>query len=247
MRAAKNHMEALTLPLRALLDPVGAIPQVVEKRRWLVPLLLVAVLTAAAGAVIALRLDASRLVIPKMAMTGELMKASEREVDEAIQQAQRVALVGGIAKGLLLMPLLVLILSVVLKAAAWLLGKKALFADLFTVAALTMLPVAVFHGIEVVAALKLEVITPRLAETLVPSSVAGFVMMAPPALKRVYGAIDVINIWASLLMGLGFAAASKWSPWKGALFGLFLYVLFAAAFMVGLPGLAPPDGGMGGK
>lgn len=247
-------MEALTLPLRALLDPVGAIPRAVETRRWLIPLLLVAVLTAAAGAVIALRLDASRVVIPKMQMSGELMKASEREVNEAIEQAQRVALVGGIAKGLLLTPLLVLLLSVMLKVAAWLIGRKALFADLFTVAALTMLPVAVFHGIEVVAALKLEVITPRVAETLVPSSVAALVGpsaslgtgMASPALKRVYTAIDLINIWASLLMGLGFAAASKWSPWKGALFGFFLYVLFAAAFFVGLPGLAPPEG-MGGR
>lgn len=239
-------MEALTLPLRALLDPVGAIPRAVESRRWLLPLLLVAVLTAAAGAAIALRLDAARLVIPKMALSGELMKASEREVDEAIEQAQRVALVGGIAKGLMLMPLLVLLLSVVLKVASWLIGRKALFADLFTVAALTMLPVAVFHGIEVVAALKLEVITPRVAETLVPSSLAALMGMTSPALKRVYGAIDLINIWAALLMGLGFAAASKWSPWKGALFGLFLYVLFAAAFFVGLPGLAPPDGPGGG-
>jgi hypothetical protein len=236
-------MEALTLPLRALLDPVGAIPRAVETRRWLVPMLLVALLTAGAGATIALRLDASRVVIPKMQMSGELVKASEREVSEAIEQAQRVALVGGIAKGLLLMPLLVLLLSVVLKVASWLIGRKALFADLFTVAALTMLPVAVFHAIEVVAALQLEVITPRIAETLVPSSLAGFFEMASPALSRVSKAIDLINIWASLLMGLGFAAASKWSPWKGALFGLFLYVLFAAAFFVGLPGLAPPDGG----
>lgn len=230
-------MEALTLPLRALLDPVGAIPRAVESRRWLVPLLLVAVLTAAAGAVIALRLDASRLVIPKLAMSGELMKASEREVNEAIEQAQRVALVGGIAKGLMLMPLLVLLLAVVLKIASWLIGRKAIFADLFTVAALTMLPVAVFHGIEVLAALQLEVITPRVAESLVPSSLAFLIKDAGPALKRVYTAIDLINIWASLLMGLGFAAASRWSPWKGALFGFFLYVLFASAFFVGLPGL----------
>lgn len=239
-------MEALTLPLRALLDPVGAVPQLVEKRRWLVPVLLIAVLTAAAGAVIALRLDASRVVIPKMQMSGELMKASEREVNEAIEQAERVALVGGIAKGLLLMPLLVLLLSVALKISAWLIGRKALFADLFTVAALTMLPIALFHGIEVIAALKLDVITPKVAETLVPSSVAAFFAKASPGLLRVYKAIDFINIWASLLMGLGFAAASKWSPWKGALFGLFLYVLFAAAFFVGLPGLLPAEG-MGGK
>ncbi|MFZ5442707.1 MAG: YIP1 family protein [Myxococcota bacterium] len=239
-------MEALTLPLRALVDPVGAIPKAVAARRWVVPTLILAVLTAAAGAVIALRLDSARVVIPKMAMSGELMKASEREVSEAIEQAQRVALVGGIAKGLLLMPLLVLLLAVALKFASWLIGRKALFAELITVAALTMLPVAVFHGIELVSALRLELITPRMAETLVPSSVDAFVGMASPALKRVYGAIDFVNIWASLLMGLGFAAASKWSPWKGALFGLFLYVLFAAAFFVGLPGMSPGEG-MGGR
>jgi hypothetical protein len=239
-------MEALTLPLRALIDPVGAIPQAIEKRRWLVPLFLVAVLTAAAGAVIAERLDVVRLVIPKMQMTGELMKASEREVNEAVEQAQRVALVGGIAKGLLLMPLIVLVLAVVLKVSSWLIGRKALFADLFTVAALTMLPVALFHGLEVIAALKLEVITPKVAETLVPSSVAALVQVATPGWKRVYTALDLVNVWASLLMGLGFAAASKWSPWKGALFGLFLYVLFACAFIIGLPGLMPAEG-MGGK
>ncbi len=239
-------MEALTLPLRALLDPVGAIPRAVESRRWFVPLLLLCALTASAGATIALRLDTARLVIPKLQMSGELMKASEREVNEAIEQAQRVALVGGIAKGLLLMPLLVLLLAVTLKVASWLIGRKALFADLFTVAALTMLPVAVFHGIELVSALRLELITPRVAETLVPTSLAAVMGMVSPALKRVYGAIDFINVWASLVMGVGFAAASKWSPWKGALFGLFLYVLFAAAFYVGLPGLMPAEG-MGGR
>jgi hypothetical protein len=239
-------MEALTLLFCVLFDFVGAIPRAVESRRWFVPLLLLCALTASAGAAIALRLDTARLVIPKLQMSGELMKASEREVNEAIEQAQRVALVGGIAKGLLLMPLLVLLLAVTLKVASWLIGRKALFADLFTVAALTMLPVAVFHGIELISALRLELITPRVAETLVPTSLAAVMGMVSPALKRVYGAIDFINVWASLVMGVGFAAASKWSPWKGALFGLFLYVLFAAAFFVGLPGLMPAEG-MGGR
>lgn len=237
-------MEALTLPLRALLDPVGAIPRAVESRRWLVPLLLVAFLTAAAGAAIALRLDASRLVIPQMQRSGELMKASEREIFQAIEQAQRVALVGGIAKGLMVMPLLVLLLSVTLKLAAWLIGRKALFADLFTASALTMLPLAVFHGIEVLAALQIEVITPRVAEGLVPSSIASLLSLqgGGPGLQRLSTAVDLVNIWAALLMGLGFAAASKWSLGKGALFGLFLYALFAAVFFIALPGLAPLEG-----
>lgn len=238
-------MNSLTIPLRALLDPVGAVPVAVESRRWLVPVLLLCLSTAAAGGVIATRLDTARLVIPRMAMSGELMKASEREVGEAIEQAQRVALVGGIAKGVLLMPLLVLALAVILKVALWLIGRKALFADLFTVAAITMLPVAVFHSIELVSALRLELITPRVAETLVPSSLAAFFTQAPPGLSRVYKAIDFVNLWSAVLMGLGLAAASKWSPARGAAFGVLLYVLFAAAFLVGLPGMMPPEG-MGG-
>lgn len=239
-------MQALSIPLMTLLDPVGAIPRAVESRRWVVPLLLVSVLTAAAGAVIALRLDTSRVVIPKLAMSGELMKVSEREIGEAIEQAQRVALVGGIAKGLLLMPILVLVLAVVLKLSVWLIGRRALFADLLTVAALTMLPVAVFHGIELVAAWRLDLITPRVAETLVPSSVSFFIEKAPPGLGRLYKALDFVNLWAALMMGVGVAAASKWTPARGALFGVLLYVLFAAAFIVALPGLMPPEG-MGGR
>jgi hypothetical protein len=107
-------MESISLPLRSLLDPVGAIPKAVESRRWFFALSLGSIVTAASGAVLALRLDAARVVIPKMAMAGELAKASEREISEAIQQAQRIALVAGIAKGLLLMPLIVLALAVVL-------------------------------------------------------------------------------------------------------------------------------------
>lgn len=242
----RQTMDALTLPLLTLIDPLGAIPSAVRSRRWVWPMLLLATLTAAAGALIALRLDAARLVIPKMQMAGELAKASEREVAEAIQQAQRVALVTGIARGLMLMPALVLGLAIALKVTAWLIGRKALFADLFTVAALTMLPVAVFHGLELLAASRIDVITPRVAQSLIPSSVASLVSSAPPGLTRVYSAIDFINLWSAWMMGLGFAAASQWKPWKGALLGLFLYLLFASAFLVGLPGLMPAEGMRGG-
>lgn len=237
-------MDTFLLPLRALLDPVGGVPLAVAGRRWLVALLLLATLTATSGALIGARLDTARLVLPKLEASGELMKASEREVSEKIDEAQRVAIVAGVAKGALLMPLLVLLLAVALKLTAWLLAKKALFADLFTVAALAMLPVALFHGLEALAAARLEVITPSMAAALVPSSLTA-VLGAPanPGLARVYGAVDLVNVWAALLMGLGFAAASKWHPAKGAALGLLLYVLFAAAFFVGLPGLTPPGGG----
>lgn len=237
-------MDTVLVPLRALIDPVGAVPLAVAGRRWLVALLLLSVLTAASGALVALRLDTSRLVLPKLEASGELMKASEREVSEKIDEAQRVALVAGVAKGVLLMPLVVLLLAVVLKLTAWLIARRALFADLFTVAAIALLPVALFHGLEALVALRLELITPTMATALVPSSLSALLGEPPnPGLARVYAAVDLVNVWAALLLGLGFAAASKWHPVKGAALGLFLYVLFAAAFLVGLPGLTPPGGG----
>lgn len=237
-------MDTVLVPLRALIDPVGAVPLAVAGRRWLVALLLLSVLTAASGVLVALRLDTARLVLPKLEASGELMKASEREVSEKIDEAQRVALVAGVAKGVLLMPLVVLLLAVVLKLTAWLIARRALFADLFTVAAIALLPVALFHGLEALAALRLELITPAMATALVPSSLSALLgEPASPGLARVYAAVDLVNVWAALLLGLGFAAASKWHPAKGAALGLFLYVLFAAAFLVGLPGLTPPGGG----
>lgn len=238
-------MDAISQPLKTLIDPVGAIPLAVGARRWLAPLLLVAVVTAAAGAVIALRLDSSRAVIAQLQEAGQLGSVSEREIDEAIEQAGRVALVGGIAKGLLLMPLLTLLLAAMLKIAAWLTGQKTLFMELFTVAALAMLPAGVAHLIELISAVRLEVITPAMVQSLAPTSLAAVLEGAGPGLSRVYRAVDLINIWGALVMGLGFAASAKLPAWKGALFGLFLYVLFASAIMVGLPGLAPPPGAGG--
>jgi hypothetical protein len=240
-------MDSLTLPLRTVIDPVGAIPRAVEQRRWLTAVLLVSVLTALSGAAVGARLDASRAVIPEMAKSGELAKASEREISEAVDQRQRVSLVSGVAKGAFLVPLMVLGLGVVLKLAAWLLGKKALFIECFTAAALAMLPVALLRALELAVALKNPVLTPAMTQALVPSALGALVDAGSPGLARVLKAVDLVNIWSSLMLGLGFAAATRWAPWKGALFGLLLYVLFASAFLVGLPGLSsggpPPMGG----
>jgi hypothetical protein len=223
------------------------LPLAVERRRWFIPLLALCVLTAASGAAIALRLDAARVVIPKLQMTGELLKISEREISEQIEQAQRIALVGGIAKGVFLMPLIVLLLAVALKLVAWLTARKVLFVEAFTIAAVTMLPFAVLRAIELAVAIKNPVLTPAMIEALVPTSLLAVKDASGPALTGLFKALDVINLWATVLLGLGFAAASKWAPWKGTLFALFLYALFASAVFVGVPGLtAGMGGGMGG-
>ncbi len=209
----------------------------VEQRRWVVPLLWLMLTAAAAGAAFADRLDASKQVLPQMAEKGELAKASEREVSEAIEQTQRIALVLGIAKAVFGMPLAVLAMAVALKVLAWLLGRKSEFSALFTAASVAMLPVALCFLLETIVALRQDVIAPSQAGKLVISSLEPLFSGSGPGRGRVLGAIDFFNLWSAGLLGLGFAAATGLTAWRGVLVGLLLYVLFAAAILVGLPGM----------
>lgn len=244
-------MRSLVTPLKALIDPLGAIPRAVEERRWVAALVALMLCTAVSGVAVALKVDLSRTVISKMERSGELAKATEREVEEAIEQAKRVAIVASVAKGVFVAPVAVLLVGGVLQFAAWLLGKKAPFAACTTAAALALLPVAVFHAVEFFAALRQDALSQQMAEALVPTSLAQLRNGLAPAEQRVMATLDIVNLWSALLLGLGFAAATKWTPWRGALFGVVLYALFAGAFLIGLPGLMAngPGGGppgMGG-
>ena len=230
-------LASIALSARAYVDPVSVVPRAVDQRRWVVPLLWLMVTGAFAGAAFADRLDAAKEVLPKMEEKGDLAKASEREVSEEVEQAQRIALVAGVAKAVFGMPLAVLLMAVSLKLLAWLMGRKSEFGALFTSAAVAMLPLALYYLLTAIVSLRQDVIAPSQAGNLFTSSLAPFFAEASPGKGRVLAAIDFFNLWSAGLLGLGFAASVKLAPWRGVLLGLLLYALFAAAILVGLPGI----------
>lgn len=230
---------------RALLDPLVGVPTTVDRRHWVLPLLALCLASALSGTVYGLKLDTARQVVPAMAQKGDLAKASEREISDKVEQAQRIALVAGVAKGALAMPLLMVLLAAALKLVAWLLVKPLPFASAFTVVALSTLPIALFQLIFAVAIVQQDFVTVKSAEQLVPSSLA-FLAEAPGALQRAWGAVDFFKLWSAVLLGLGFARATGVRWWRGIVLGLFLYVCFAAVLLVGLPGLAESMGDAGG-
>lgn len=240
-------------PLAVIVDPLGAVPRAVEARGWVVPLLLAMSLSAGASAAIATRLDTSRIVIPRLEAAGELSKVSEREISEQVEQAQRLAIVGGVAKGVFLVPLVALLGAAGLWFCSWLVGGRGTFAELFTVVCLALLPMAVAQGITLASALRQQSLTPKLAMSLVPSSLSAVIDEPAPierpgwkatATKSLIGLVDFFHVWSALLLGLGFAAATKRSRWFATPFGALLYFLVIAAVTIGLPGLG--DGGGGG-
>lgn len=227
--------------LRAVLDPLGAVPGAVEARRFGLGLLLVACCVSASGAVVAQRVDVQPQVIAGLAASGELAKKSERELTDAVEQAQRVALVAGSARGILV-PFSALAIALGLSVLGWLLGRKASFGAYFTVAVLGLLPVGVFHVVLAMSAWGQGALSPAMAQSLLPTSLAAAWPDAQGALGRAYRAVDVFNLWSALLIGLGLAAALKLPRWAGAALGLTAYALVGAALLVGLPGLAGGGG-----
>lgn len=244
-------LASFALSGRALVDPAGAVPRQVEARRWGAPLLLLALAVSLSGTAWALRLDTGRVVMPKLAMKGDVSRLSEREISDEVAQAQRVNLVVGVAKGVLVMPLLLVLLAVALKIVAWLLARPLAFPVAFTAGAVALLPLVVFHLIWAAALWNQDFVTVRSADALLPTSLASLWPDLGPVARRAARAVDLFNLWSAALLGLAFGSAVRLKAWQGVLLGLLLYALFAAAALVGLPGLlaesggGPPGGGRG--
>lgn len=228
--------------LTPLLDPVSGVPRAVEARRWVLPMLALCAAVTFSGVAFAVRLDASAGVLQKMEESGDLAKSSERELREEVEQAQRVALVAGAAKGVFVMPFALLLVAVALKITAWLCGRKLLFAHAFTVAAVAFLPVALYHLIFGFVALKQPVLVPSMSAQLLPSSAAVFVPQVMGKAADALRKVDFFNLWSVALIGLGFASGTRMPRGRALVLCLFLYVMLAA-LQITLPGMVPQGGG----
>ncbi|QRN93411.1 YIP1 family protein [Archangium violaceum] len=239
-------MSSIAQPARVLLDPLDATGAAVEARRWLWPLLLLVVCVSASGTAFSLRWNAGPAVVQELQMSGRLDRLTETEVSEEIQTASRKALVAGIAKGVFVMPMLTLLLAAALWVFAWLFDRSAPFGGLMSVAALAMMPIALYHLIFTVCALAQHSLSLERVPELVPASLAVLEGLSPK-MKKVLGAVDFFNLWSVGLMGLGFSSATGMRKGRALLLCLALYLLFVGVFSIGLPAMmAGEPGGRGG-
>src|SRR5215470_5137449 len=246
-------MTALTLP-RTLTDPGDGVAAAVRERRFVWPLLALMAATAFAGAAFALRWDPAPGILQKLEMSGQLKGMPEGELTEQITTAGRLKLVTGIASGIFVTPLAVLGIAVVLALVAWLMGKKAPFPALFSASAVGMLPVAVERGLWGLIALFQLGVTEERAAHLLPASVGAWVHAGGPKLARLLDSLDLFQLLAALLIGLGFAVATGMRRRDGLWVGAALFVVYVGVIGVGVPGLmagagrghGPGPGGPGG-
>jgi len=231
-------IRSLWLTARVYLDPLVAVPKKVADRRWAVPLLWLALTCAASGAAFASRVDPAAEVVAQMDQAGDLAKATDREITENIQKAQRIALVGGVAKGVFGMPLAVLALAVLVRLAVWLIGKKSTFSAVFTAVSVAMLPLALAYVVSALAALRQDVVSPQQSGELLVSSLAQVMHPAGPVAMKLLGVVELFKVWTVLLLGLGLAEAAKMRKASGVVFAMVLYLLFSGFVSIGVPALA---------
>jgi hypothetical protein len=238
-------MSSLVQPARVLLDPLDATGAAVEARRWVWPLLILVLCVSASGTAFSLRWDAGPAVIQELQLSGKLGSMTETEISEEIQTATRKALVGGIAKGVFVMPLLALVLAAALWVLGWLFETRAPFARLMSAAVLALLPIALYHLIFTVCALAQHSLSAARVEDLVPSSLAVLSGLTPKVQKLLRG-VDFFNLWSVGLLALGFSSATGMRRSRALLLFGVAYVLFVGV-SVGLPELMAGGSGGGGR
>jgi hypothetical protein len=241
-------MTSLAQPTRVLVDPIDGMGAAIDARRWVWPLVLLALCVALSGTAFALRWDAAPAVLQKLQMSGDLARQSEAEISDEITTATRKALVGGIAKGVFVMPLMTLGLAALLWFCAWLFGTPAAFGRLMAAAAIALLPIALYHLIFAFCAFAQHTLTEARVLTLVPSHL-GLLQGLSPKVQRVLGAVDFFNLWSVGLLGLGFSSATGMRRNRALLLMGVLYVMYVGVFAIGVPAMGggggggPPGGG----
>lgn len=230
-------MAAVVQSAKPLIDPFDGIGPAVEARRWVLPALALAFSVSFSGASFASRWDAAPVVMRQLEKAGELQKVTEQELSDKIQTTRRLRLVAGVAKGVFLAPVALLLIALVLQLSAWMLGQRTGFSKFFSVASLSLLPVALFHLLFGICALRQFSVSDATYALILPSSLAAAFPNAAPPLQGLLSAVDLFNIWSAVLLGFGFSAASGMKRGRAVLLGLGLYAAYVGVFLVGVPGL----------
>lgn len=230
-------MSAFVDSAKALVDPVDGARRFVEARRIVLPLLIAAAAVAFSGAAMAVRWDASRTVISELSMSGELTKNTEQEIADKIQTKERTRLVGGIANGVFVIPIVMLLFAAILKFAGWLLGTSLTYVKALSVAVLTFMPTALASFLRGLLALKQPAVTEGMGETLLPSNLGLLFPDAGPKLAKLLSAVDFFTLWGVVLLGFGFAAASGMRRSRALFLAFVLWAMFVGVFKIGLPAM----------
>ena len=176
------------------------------------------------GAALAYRVDARSSTLRKLEMSGQLQTMSDRQVSEETHNAERVARVVSVAKGVVAVPLQLGSACVALLALTWFLRGRIKGSAVVPVAAATLLPGAIANLLDAATAFRHESLPPD-GVPLVPRSLSAILpLLGHPLMDpwlKLGSALDFFSLWAAVIMAFGVVAVGQ-VPRRTALTGTLI-------------------------
>lgn len=164
------------------------------------------------GAAMAYRVDARSSTLRKLEMSGQLQTMSDRQVADETHNAERVAEVTSVAKGVVGAPIQLGSACIAVLGLTWFLRGRVKGSAVVPVAATTLLPGALANLLDAVSAFRHEALPPE-GVPLAPRTLGAILPffghpLMDPWLK-LSNALDFFSLWAALLMAFGVAAVGQ--------------------------------------
>ena len=189
-------------------SPDATFASIARRPDWVVPLVVLLVLSVVSGLIMAKRLDFA-------APAREAMEANKNLSTEDAERMERMsASVGKVlsyAAPVFSVIIFALVAGVLLLAFR-LMGGEGTFKQAFSVTLYAWVPLLILGIVTLIVILARGTFDPMSAATLVKSNPAFLVdMKEQPALFSMLSALDLFTIWSIVLLSFGFAALSKLS------------------------------------
>jgi hypothetical protein len=185
------------------------------------------------------RLDARSVTLANLDKQGKLTEMSEKQVDDEVTSAARLAQVKVVAQGLFGAPVGLGLGSLAVLGLVWFLKGKAKGRAVVPVAAATLLPSAIGNLLDAASAFSrpsLPLGKALLAPRDLSAAMAALGTPLQGAALKLGTAFDIFSLWAALLMGFGVAYAGD-VPLRRALIGtLVAWVCFRLLTTVAVGG-----------
>jgi hypothetical protein len=220
--------------LETVLAPVATFRALAESPRSLLVLLFIIGANLMVPLALSGKLAARQAVLTELGP--KLSEMSDREVDEAVTQKQKLVEFAAVAKAVASPPLLALELAIVLWLWARYLRDRPAFGSLFSLCAHAQIPLALRSLAQALVIVSRPRVAPDELTALVPSNL-GALGHGSLVLGRALGGADLFLIWTAVLLGIALYSAGKLSGVRAAMGMAVAYAAFVAVFLVGLPGL----------
>jgi len=173
------------------------------------------------------RIDARSATLQKLEKAGTLQTMSEKQLDDEVKNAERLAEVGRVAWGVVEAPVFLLLGALAVVILIWFARGKVKARAVFPIAAAALLPGAVANLLDAITALERNSL-PVTGATLAPRnlsdvlSVFGHTLQAPWV--KLGNAFDFFSLWAAFMLAYGIAAAGDVPPRRALVFTLVGWV-----------------------